>query len=595
MTSSSGAMLTLALAAALFPAALASPEPPPLAPAPPQPAPEAVVSWMKRSAQAFDTCDARDDQRDLAFLKPLVGRAHIVALGEGTHGTSEFFRMKHRIIRYLASEMGFTVFTIEANMPEAYRVNDYVLTGRGDPRALLDGMYLWTWNTHELLDMIEWMRAFNASGRGHIQFTGFDMQTPDTAAAIARRTLVKVDPAAAESLQVCMHQLSQSRSAGSGAFATATSMLPPAEFGGHHVRYSGWIRTQDVATPGFAGLWMRADSAGRNATVYDNMHSQHIDGTRDWRRYAIDLDIPRGTTNINFGALLVGVGRAWFDSLGIEVDGRPWSGDGSIDLALEQPGAPRGFGLFGGTTYRVAMDDSLAHDGVRSLGFRSIATPAPPGTTAPPSPIAATRRLLERVEAERARLAVATTPAEADWAIQNVRIVDQCARLHAPEPLVRDSSMAENVDWILAHEKPGTRMVLWAHNDHVNRRDGWMGAHLAKRHGADMVVLGFATDAGRYTAVESGKGLRTNALEVPVGDALETLCHATGLPRFVLNLRQAGADSAAARYFAAPRQMRSVGTLATRMQFRPTDIAHDFDAIVYVDSTTATRPMHPSP
>jgi erythromycin esterase-like protein len=595
MTSRSGAILTLALAAALFPTALASSEPTPSALAPPQPASEAVVSWTKRFAQAFDTCDARDDQVDLAFLKPLIGRAHIVALGEGTHGTSEFFRMKHRIIRYLASEMGFTVFAIEANMPEAYRVNDYVLTGRGDPRALLDGMYFWTWNTHEVLDTIEWMRAFNASGRGRIQFTGFDMQTPDTAAAIARRTLVKVDAVAAESLDVCMRQLPRFRSGGSVAFANAMSSLPPVEFGGHHVRYSGWIRTQDVAAPGFAGLWMRADSAGRIATAFDNMQSQHVDGTRDWRRYAIELDIPRGTTNINFGAMLSGAGRAWFDSLGIDVDGHPWSGDGSIDLALEEAGVPRGFGLFGGTTYHVAMDDSVAHDGVRSLGFLSIATPPPPGTSVPPSPIAATRRLLERVEAERNRLAAATTPAEADWAIQNVRIVDQCARLHAPEPLVRDSSMAENVDWILAHEKPGTRMVLWAHNDHVNRRDGWMGAHLAKRHGADMVVLGFATDAGRYTAIESGKLSTTNTLEVPTGDALETLCHATGLPRFVLDLRQAGADPAAARYFATPHPMRSVGLLATRMQFHPMDIAHDFDAIVYVDSTTATHPMHPSP
>jgi erythromycin esterase len=84
--------------------------------------------------------------------------------------------MKHRLVEFLATEMGFTIFSIEANMPEAYKLNDYVLYGTGDPKMLLKGMYFWTWNTQEVLDMVEWMREFNKSGKGKIQFTGFDMQ-----------------------------------------------------------------------------------------------------------------------------------------------------------------------------------------------------------------------------------------------------------------------------------------------------------------------------------------------------------------------------------------------------------------------------------
>jgi erythromycin esterase len=41
--------------------------------------------------------------------------------------------------------MGFTIFSIEANMPEAYRLNDYVLNGTGDPAQLIHGMYFRTW------------------------------------------------------------------------------------------------------------------------------------------------------------------------------------------------------------------------------------------------------------------------------------------------------------------------------------------------------------------------------------------------------------------------------------------------------------------
>src|SRR5262245_33063476 len=552
-----------------------------------------VVAWMKRTAYPLATCEPVDDQRDLAFLKTLVGDAHIVALGEGTHGTHEFFTLKHRITRYLATEMGFKVFAIEANMPEAYRVNDYVLGGAGDTQALLDGMYFWTWNTREVAALIEWMRAYNASKRGRMEFTGFDMQTPDTAAAIARRGLAAVDPAAGDSVDACLQQLHAVRSGAARSFATATSSLPPADLAGHHVRYSGWIRTEDVSAQGFAGLWMRADSAQRTAVAFDNMQSQGLRGTRDWKRYVIELDIPRGVTNINFGMLMAGTGQAWFDSLRIDVDGRPWTGDGSIDLVLEHADGPKGFGAYGGTSYVLAMDDMVFHDGLRSLGMRSVGSPATPAPAPSRSPVAATRRLLERVTSRRSALAAATSPAAAEWTIQNVRILEQCARMLASEEgyAVRDSSMADNVDWILAHEPPGTKIVLWAHNGHVSRRESWMGWHLANRHGADMVTLGFATYSGQYRAIAKG-GLRAdNVLAVPESDGLERRCHATGMPRFILDLRRSGSDAAAKEFLGTPRQMRSIGAMAMppEQQFYDADIDRLYDAIVYVDSTTASR------
>jgi erythromycin esterase-like protein len=556
----------------------------------------ATVRWMRRTAHAFEAVEPREDHRDLAFLKRLVGDARIVALGEGTHGTREFFTMKHRITRYLASEMGFTVFAIEANMPEAYRVNDYVLTGRGDPRALLDGMYFWTWNTREVLDLIEWMRAFNASGRGRMQFAGFDMQTPDTAAAIARRFLARTDPVAAESLDVCLGRLRATRSPPeSGAFATATSSLPVAEFAGRHVRYSGWIRTDRVRDAGFAGLWMRADAGERRGVAFDNMRKQGVNETRGWQRYAIELDVPSGTTNINFGALLSGSGTAWFDSLAIEVDGKPWTGDGSLDLGLERADGPAGFWAMPPRNFAIEMSDSVARSGRRSLCIRRLDGGVTPEMRSG-SPVTLARWLLERVERDRDRLAAASTPAEADWAIQNVRVVEQCARMRASDRgyVVRDESMAANVDWILAHEKPGTRIVLWAHNGHVARREGWMGSHLAKRHGTGMVVVGFAAHSGAYTAVKQGKGVRSdNALAAPDIECLEALCHATGLPRFVLDLRRAREDEAASRWFAVPRPMRTIGAMAMDAQFKPADIAREYDAIVFVDTTRATQPNHP--
>jgi erythromycin esterase len=59
-----------------------------------------------------------------------------------------------------------------------------VLNGKGDPAKLIKGMYFWTWDTQEVLEMVLWMREFNKSGKGRVEFTGFDMQTPTVAQQI---------------------------------------------------------------------------------------------------------------------------------------------------------------------------------------------------------------------------------------------------------------------------------------------------------------------------------------------------------------------------------------------------------------------------
>ena len=153
--------------------------------------PAELLAWLRKNAHPLQSAIPTENNEDLEPLKAMIGDARVVALGEATHGTSEFFTLKHRIVQFLAEEMDFTVFSIEANMPEAYRLNEYILTGEGNPRELLrDIHYLWMWNTQEVLDLVLWMREYNASGHGVMQFTGFDMQTP-TVAMEEVRTFIK--------------------------------------------------------------------------------------------------------------------------------------------------------------------------------------------------------------------------------------------------------------------------------------------------------------------------------------------------------------------------------------------------------------------
>ena len=121
------------------------------------------------------------------------------------------------------------------------------------------------------------------------------------------------------------------------------------------------------------------------------------------------------------------------------------------------------------------------------------------------------------MEEARARYLEKKPAAEVDWAIQNARVVDQAAGLMVDSLSEssdhRDRCMADNVDWILAQAPPGSKIVLWAHNGHVSKTgmgSTSMGSHLAKRHGKDYVVLGFAAHKGRYTAVGQGTGLGTH-------------------------------------------------------------------------------------
>lgn len=153
-----------------------------------------AANWLNKNCIPLKYVKAGNGFNDLKPLKDLIGDARIVSLGECTHGSSEVFSMKHRMLEYLVKEKGFTIFSIEANMPEAYALNEYIIDGKGDSRKLLAGMYFWTWNTQEVLDMIEWMRKYNETAANKIRFTGFDMQFYNVSVKILREYLTSDNP-----------------------------------------------------------------------------------------------------------------------------------------------------------------------------------------------------------------------------------------------------------------------------------------------------------------------------------------------------------------------------------------------------------------
>jgi erythromycin esterase-like protein len=137
-------------------------------------------------------------------LLDLVGDARFVLLGEATHGTAEFYDERARITQRLIEEKGFTAVAVEADWPDAWRVNRYV-RGEGadrDGRAALSGFErfpAWMWRNTSVLDFVEWLRERNdAAGANKAGFYGLDLYSLFTSIQEVVRYLEEVDPVAAE-------------------------------------------------------------------------------------------------------------------------------------------------------------------------------------------------------------------------------------------------------------------------------------------------------------------------------------------------------------------------------------------------------------
>ncbi len=259
------------------------------------------VAWLRTNAIPFRATEPSSDETDLEPLRAIVGDARIVALGEATHGTHEFFQMKDRMLRFLVTQMGFRIFAMEASWPEANRINDYVRTGQGDPAQLLRGLYFWTWDTQEVLDLIEWMRAYNeqVSEDQKISFAGFDMQFDQLARQNVTEYLQQVDPQDADvvlsnysyncgptNIDTCLphlqavfdwitqHQVTYTASTSAQAFANALHsariVVQYGDFSGHNNDF--FLRDQYMAE----NVEWLLDQAGPNAKIVLWAHNGHV-------------------------------------------------------------------------------------------------------------------------------------------------------------------------------------------------------------------------------------------------------------------------------------------------------------------------------
>lgn len=143
----------------------------------PPPEDDVVAAWLRAGAIPLRGVDPGADLDDLAPLQVALADARVVALGEVTHGSSEIFRVKHRLLELLVERMGFSVLAVEVGRVEAAAVDAYVHGGPGDPRRLVWDLQTDPFKTEEMVDVVTWMRRYNADPRHakKLSFAGFDL------------------------------------------------------------------------------------------------------------------------------------------------------------------------------------------------------------------------------------------------------------------------------------------------------------------------------------------------------------------------------------------------------------------------------------
>jgi protein-L-isoaspartate(D-aspartate) O-methyltransferase len=162
--------------------------------------PSRVPVLAQRVTAAAEPFDRLEDVR----LEPLlerIGAARVVLLGEATHGTSEFYRLRARITRALIERAGFRIVAVEADWPDAARIDHYVRDRDVPPGAwqAFARFPTWLWRNRETREFVDELREFNSGlpRDERVRFAGLDLYSLYTSIDAVLRHLDQADPEAA--------------------------------------------------------------------------------------------------------------------------------------------------------------------------------------------------------------------------------------------------------------------------------------------------------------------------------------------------------------------------------------------------------------
>ena len=171
---------------------------------PPRPtAPAALASLIAAEAEPFEGIESAPLER----LLERIGDAQVVCIGEASHGTAEFYAMRAHITRALIARKGFTVVALEADWPEAQRLDRHV---RGTdvephPEEAFDRFPTWMWANHQVMSFVDWLHGHNRAlpDEKRAGIYGLDLYSLHRSIDAVLRYLEDADP---DSARVARHR-----------------------------------------------------------------------------------------------------------------------------------------------------------------------------------------------------------------------------------------------------------------------------------------------------------------------------------------------------------------------------------------------------
>jgi protein-L-isoaspartate(D-aspartate) O-methyltransferase len=164
-----------------------------------EPVDQHAIDAIARGAEPFDGIE----EVDLEPLLERIGDARVVLMGEATHGTSEFYRMRARITRELVERAGFSIVALEADWPDAAVYNTFAQGGELDEESErpFQRFPQWMWRNREVYDFLTWMRQHNEAqddSDERVGLYGLDLYSMYTSIGAVLDYLEDVDEEVAE-------------------------------------------------------------------------------------------------------------------------------------------------------------------------------------------------------------------------------------------------------------------------------------------------------------------------------------------------------------------------------------------------------------
>ncbi len=153
---------------------------------------------VKQVRDAAEHLPAPEQMEAFGSFFDRFGGATVVLLGEATHGSAEFYRARAAITRRLIERHGFTIVAVEADWPDAARIDRYVRHRAPEPNRseAFARFPTWMWSNTEVRDFADWLRARNATlpMEQRAEFRGLDVYSLGTSIGAVITYLDKVDP-----------------------------------------------------------------------------------------------------------------------------------------------------------------------------------------------------------------------------------------------------------------------------------------------------------------------------------------------------------------------------------------------------------------